>query len=80
MDSSRIFTPSKKIYDRINKFVSLFLITIFKKEMFKYSYGRKARPSHILNTIIKLPADELGEPNWQFMEEYIKKLEFSDLI
>lgn len=80
MDRSRIFLPYPNVASKINKFTSLFLVTIFKKEMFKYSYGRSANPRHIMDTVIKLPVDNCGEPDWQFMEEYIKKLEFSDLI
>lgn len=80
MDRSRIFLPYSSVASKINKFTSLFLVTIFKKEMFKYSYGRSANPRHIMDTVIKLPVDNCGEPDWQFMEEYIKKLEFSDLI
>jgi hypothetical protein len=30
--------------------------------------------------IIKLPADESGDPDWQFMENYIKALPYSDKI
>lgn len=74
MDRSRIFLPYLDVSNKINKYTSFFLITIFKKEMFKYSYGRSANPRHIMDTVIKLPADELGDPDWQFMEDYIKEI------
>ena len=80
MDRSRIFIPDDLIKNKVNKFTSLFLITILKKEMFKYSYGRSANPKHILNTIIKLPIDIDNKPDWKFMERYIKSLLFSDKI
>ena len=54
----------------------MFLITIFNKEQFKYSYGRSANPNNILNTVIKLPVDKYGNPDWNYMEEFIKRIQF----
>lgn len=79
MDRSRIFIPKSDKNFRINKNIALFLITIFRKEMFKYSYGRSANPHHIEKTIIKLPCLD-GEPDWEYMENYIKTLPYSDKI
>lgn len=73
MDRSRIFKPKDNIDGIINKYIAFFLVTIFKKEMFKYSYGRSANPSHIINTIIKLPSSG-DSPDWEFMEDYIKEI------
>ncbi len=80
MDRSRIFIPKEKISNKINKYTSMFLITIFNKEQFKYSYGRSANPNNILNTVIKLPVDKYGNPDWNYMEEFIKRIQFSDLL
>mgnify|MGYP000994644522 CR=1 FL=1 len=80
LDTNRIFIPKKEKGFELNKYSALFLITILKKEMFKFSYGRKARPHHIVNTIIKLPSASDGTPNWEYMETFVKKLQFSDLI
>jgi restriction endonuclease S subunit len=80
LDTNRIFIPKKNTGLKLNKFIALFLITILKKEMFKFSYGRKARPDHIINTIIKLPSTKDGKPDWQFMENYIRNLQFSDTL
>ena len=60
--------------NKINKFTAFFLITIFKKEMFKYSYGRSANPNHIENTIIKLPVTQENDIDWEFMELFIKEI------
>lgn len=80
MDRSRIFVPKENIKKYINKYTAIFLVTIFKKEMFKYSYGRSANPKHIANTIIKLPTDKNGNPNWNYMKNFIKNISFSDKI
>jgi hypothetical protein len=72
----------------MNKYNALFLVTVLNRENYRYSYGRKFNQTNIKNTIIKLPSqsvpDEIGksssEPDWQFMEDYIKSLPCSDLI
>lgn len=41
----------------------------------KFSYGYKASNNRLNRTKIMLPVDEIGCPNWYFMEEYIKERE-----
>jgi hypothetical protein len=65
--------------DNLNKYIGLFLVAVFDLERPKYSYGRKYR-KYLSETIIKLPIDKTGEPDWQFMENYIKALPYSDKI
>lgn len=50
------------------------------KEKYKWSYGRKPKNNKVYDTIIKLPVDEKGEPDWVFMENYIKSLPYGDRI
>lgn len=64
----------------LNSYIAMFLCTIIRKEKFKYNYGRKWSLTRMRNSIIKLPVDEEGNPDWQFMEEYIKTLPFSDSL
>lgn len=63
----------------LNKYVGLFLATVLSQERPKYSFGRKWKP-HISETIIKLPADTKGNPDWKFMENFIKALPYGDRI
>jgi len=62
-----------------NVFVYLFLSTILNRETYKYSYGRIIN-SNYFNTTIKLPVTVQGEPDWDYMEKYIKALPYSDKI
>jgi restriction endonuclease S subunit len=78
MDRSRIIKSRDSI--PMNKYLGLFLATIFSKNQYKYSYGRTPNPKEIENTIIKLPVCKNGNPDWQFMENYIKSLPYSDRI
>lgn len=63
----------------INKYTGLFICTVLDKERPKYSFGRKWK-THIKDTIIKLPCDSSGNPDWNYMENYIKKLPYGDCI
>lgn len=40
----------------------------------RYNYGRKMRRDNISSSFIKLPVDSSGNPDWQWMEDYIKSL------
>ncbi len=58
----------------LNPYVGLFLVTVFDLERPKYSYGRKWK-THLADTKVLLPAlESSGEPDWQYMEDYIKNL------
>jgi hypothetical protein len=63
----------------LNKYNGLFIVAVLDLERPKYSYGRKYR-KHLSETVIKLPMDKNGEPDWQYMEDYIKSLPYSDKI
>lgn len=57
-----------------NQYIGLYLTTVINKNMYKYGYGRKFNQKRIKETIISLPVDDLGQPNWIFIENYIKSL------
>ena len=61
----------------LNKYNSLFLVTILSKLKYKYAYGRQLRLMRLSFEKIKLPIDKNGAPDWQFMEDYIKSLPYS---
>ena len=61
----------------INPYIALFLCTLIEKERFRWAYGRKWRPIRMPSSMIKLPVTPTGEPDWQFMEDYIKSLPYS---
>jgi hypothetical protein len=71
-----IFSPKFSL----NKYIAMFLITLIKKEKYRYSYGRKWGIERMKKSVIKLPVDKKGNPDWQYMENYIKALPFSKAI
>ena len=66
---------------KLNEYNALFLVTILDLERYRYSFGREYGKDVVENAIIKLPAKsgKAGEyePDWQFMEDYIKSLPYS---
>ncbi len=61
----------------LNEYVCIFLMTILKKISHKYGFGRQVRLHRLNNEIISLPIDKNNQPDWQFMEDYIKSLPYS---
>lgn len=64
----------------MNKYTGLFIVALLQGEQYKYSYGRAYLMDRIKDTILKLPVDIDGNPDWQFMEDYIKTLPYGDRI
>lgn len=62
-----------------NKYVNLFIVAVFQKLKIKYSYGRQVRIERLKYESIKLPSRNKN-PDWQFMENYIKSLPYSASI
>ena len=64
----------------LNKFTGLFIVAMLTNEQYKYSYGRAFLMNKIKDTVLKLPADSNGNPDWRFMEDYIKALPYGDRL
>lgn len=64
----------------LNQYIALFLIPLIQKEKYRFSYGFKWRIERMKESKIKLPVDKNGDPDWQFMEDYIKSLPYSASI
>lgn len=62
---------------KMNPFIAMFLCTLIHLEKFRWDYGRKWRPVRMPHSKIKLPVDKSGNPDWHFMEYYIKSLPYS---
>ena len=65
---------------KMNKYIAMFLISLIELEKYRWGYGRKWRPIRMPTSIIKLPVTSNNEPDWQYMENYIKSLSFSSSI
>lgn len=63
-----------------NQYNGLFLVSLIRKEKYRYSYGRTWSMERMRESKIKLPVGDGGNPDWQFMEDYIKSLPYSSSI
>lgn len=59
----------------LSKNTCLFLVGCLQKITDKYSYNYGMFPDLVKEEIIKLPIDKKGNPDWQYMDNYISKVE-----
>ncbi|GAB6012662.1 restriction endonuclease subunit S [Viscerimonas tarda] len=64
----------------ITKYIGIFIAAILHRDNYKYAYGRQYRQKNFKQHLIKLPTTVAGQPDWLFMENYIKSLPFSGSI
>lgn len=79
-DDNILVLDEKEDTPTFNKYTGLFIATIINSDRYKYQYGRQYRQKNFYRHLIKLPATSSGDPDWQFMENYIKLLPFADKI
>ncbi|MBR0150577.1 MAG: restriction endonuclease subunit S, partial [Synergistaceae bacterium] len=58
-----------------NRHVSLFLATAITDQREKYNYGYKMGTARLMRQQIMLPVDDSGNPDWAFMEAYMRERE-----
>lgn len=64
--------------ENLNQYNGLFIATVLCQERPKYSFGRKWK-THLKDTVIKLPQTLDGNPDWKYMEQYIKSIKHKPL-
>lgn len=64
---------------KMNKYIALFLVTIMNLEQYRYNYGRKCSQTRMKQISIKLPSKK-GQPDFEYMENFIKSLPYSNAI
>ena len=65
---------------KLNKFIAMFLVPLIKSGRPKYSFGRRMNLDRFRGSTIRLPVDGDGEPDWEFMEQYIKAFDLSNKL
>ena len=64
----------------INIFIAMFLCSLISLEKERYSYGFTGKSSRMEKMIIKLPVDKNQNPDWIYIEKYIKSLSYAELL
>ena len=58
----------------MNEINGLFIVSAIRKNAWKYSFKVKAFQTRIIEDTIKLPINKKGEPDWEYMESYMKNI------
>ena len=64
----------------MNKYIMIFISTIIELDKYRYQYGRQYRMKNFEKHTIKLPLGNDDLPDWEFMQDYIKSLPYSEFI
>lgn len=75
-DDVNVLTPLFEM----NQYIALFICAVIKNESVKYAFNNKWTKDIMEKSLIPLPVAEDGNPDYQFMEEYIKSLPYSHLF
>lgn len=63
---------------KLNRYNALFLVTVLDRERYRYSFGRKYK-TNLSKAKVLLPAKG-NEPDWDYMEQYIRSLPYADRL
>ncbi len=63
----------------LNKHIAMFLITTIEKQKDCFEYARKWRPMRMVKSKILLPVTQEGNPDYAYMENYMKQLELKKI-
>ncbi len=59
----------------LNKYNGTFITTIADRIRGKYNFGYKRSAGRLAKEVLTLPADNNGNPNWEYMEQYMRNIE-----
>lgn len=62
----------------LNYYTGLFIKSIIEYDKYKYSYGRAFNIEYIINSNVYLPTSDNINPDWHWIEQYMKSLPYSD--
>ena len=76
-DHVEVLKPKKF---ELNKFLALYFCTMLNADIFRYNYGRKRSQARLEQSTIDLPADKDGNIDLNWIENFIKSLNYSKNI
>ena len=65
---------------KLNKYSGMFITTIADRVRGKYSFNYKRSDTRLKKEVLSLPMNSKGEPDYKFMEDYMKYLEQKKLL
>lgn len=70
----------KLLDGELNKYIAMYLIGLFNNEKFRFNYGRKSGKIKIEQLKFRLPICAPNQPDWVYIENFIKSLPYSKNI
>ncbi|HIX20463.1 MAG TPA: SAM-dependent methyltransferase [Candidatus Akkermansia intestinigallinarum] len=64
----------------MNVYRAMYICAVINNERYRFSYGRAVYSGVLKDLQISLPVDANGNPDWQYMEDYIKSLPAGDKL
>lgn len=64
----------KPIEHELNIYTATFLVSVIRKTILNFEYKDQLSSSTLPLLSIKLPKDKKGNPNWEYMESYMKNI------
>ena len=61
----------------LNRNIALFLVAVIRKSIMLYNYADQISSTVLPYLSVKLPVDETGNPDFSYMESYMKNLELA---
>jgi hypothetical protein len=65
--------------EKLNREIGLFITTVADQIRGKYNFGYKRSDTRLKKEKLKLPIDKKGQPDYEYMENFIKKIEYEKL-
>lgn len=66
--------------DHLNKYTGTYITTIADRIRGKYNFGYKRNAQRLAKEIITLPVTPDGNPDWDYMESYMRHLESQQIL
>lgn len=64
----------------ISRWAMFFIAVMIRHERFRYTYGYKWNKTRMVESSIRLPILASGDPDWDYMERFIRGLQFTASI
>ena len=62
-------------YDKLNKYNALYLISVVRKQVENRTYNEGMTQKELNAIRVELPITPQGDPDWQYMEDFMKEIE-----
>ncbi|WP_192579897.1 restriction endonuclease subunit S [Micromonospora sp. AMSO31t] len=66
--------------EQLSKAASFFLCTVIRAEKYRFNYGRKWFTDRMRKSVLHLPVQSDGHPDWLFAEQYVRSLPMASLV